>query len=331
MDSDDKWFNNPQFRLKITKNTKLFITLMQEDQKLSGKSYVPVNLMIARTKDPYNRLWERPDDDDIVLETTKSIQRNSKREIGQIVVLKKPPEKKSAYFIIVPNNEMEPKKGENKVFWLRLFSSEPIDVVPTAETQEVTIDGAWNDLTAGGRIRRKDGKDNAHWCKNPQYFLNLPFPTHFKVILRRMTYQKKTRGVKIGLCICRYDPHQGQDPNQDAKKKENEKLAKTKNRTRSPSPNKNTSPHIDKLIDQTKTFLEPPVMEYIERRLNIGTNEPYIESSFGAEEVSALYFKKNPTEGPFIIVPCLEEEDRTATFKLTSMCEFYDFLLMRFF
>lgn len=82
MDSDDKWFNNPQFRLKITKNTKLFITLMQEDQKLTNKSYVPVNLMIARTKDPQNRLWERPTEEDIVLETMKSIQRymNSVRE-----------------------------------------------------------------------------------------------------------------------------------------------------------------------------------------------------------------------------------------------------------
>lgn len=60
-------------------------------------------------------------------------------------------------------------------------------------------------------------------------------------------------------------------------------------------------------------------MDYIERKLSIGMNEPYIESSFGAEEVSSLYFKKNPTEGPFIIVPCLEEEDRIASFKLTSM------------
>ena len=75
MDSDDKWFNNPQFRLKITKNTKLFISLMQEDQKLTGKNYVPVNLMIARTKDPQNRLWERPTDEDIILETSKSISR----------------------------------------------------------------------------------------------------------------------------------------------------------------------------------------------------------------------------------------------------------------
>lgn len=71
-------------------------------------------------------------------------------------------------------------------------------------------------------------------------------------------------------------------------------------------------------MDQTKQFLEPPVMEYIERRLSINVNETYTESSFGAEEVACFYFKKNPTEGPFILVPCLEEEDKTANFKLTS-------------
>jgi len=59
-----------------------------------------------------------------------------------------------------------------------------------------------------------------------------------------MTYQKRTKGVKIGLCICRYDPQQGQDTNLDPKKKENEKYLK--NRSRSPSPNKTTVPHIDK-------------------------------------------------------------------------------------
>ena len=29
MESDDRWFNNPQFRVKITKDTKIYISLMQ--------------------------------------------------------------------------------------------------------------------------------------------------------------------------------------------------------------------------------------------------------------------------------------------------------------
>lgn len=29
MESDDRWFNNPQYRIKVTKDTKLYISLMQ--------------------------------------------------------------------------------------------------------------------------------------------------------------------------------------------------------------------------------------------------------------------------------------------------------------
>lgn len=50
MESDDRWFNNPQYRIKVTKDTKLYISLMQEDEKISGQSYAPVSFMIATTK-----------------------------------------------------------------------------------------------------------------------------------------------------------------------------------------------------------------------------------------------------------------------------------------
>jgi calpain len=30
-ESDDRWFNNPQFKIKVNKDTKLYISLMQED------------------------------------------------------------------------------------------------------------------------------------------------------------------------------------------------------------------------------------------------------------------------------------------------------------
>jgi len=34
-ETDDKWFNNPQFRIKVNKETKLYVSLMLEDQKLN--------------------------------------------------------------------------------------------------------------------------------------------------------------------------------------------------------------------------------------------------------------------------------------------------------
>lgn len=35
LDTDEKWFNNPQFKLKVTRETKMYISLMQEDDKLT--------------------------------------------------------------------------------------------------------------------------------------------------------------------------------------------------------------------------------------------------------------------------------------------------------
>ena len=35
-ESDDRWFNNPQYRIKVNKDTRLYISLMQEDEKIAA-------------------------------------------------------------------------------------------------------------------------------------------------------------------------------------------------------------------------------------------------------------------------------------------------------
>jgi len=67
MDSDDLWFNNPQYRLTVKRRTQLFISLMQADEKTSNKPYVPVNFLVIKTKDRRNRIWEK-DKDDVICE-----------------------------------------------------------------------------------------------------------------------------------------------------------------------------------------------------------------------------------------------------------------------
>lgn len=49
------------------------------------------------------------------------------------------------------------------------------------ETLEVSVEGNWNDDTAGGKRKDLSSKENPYWVKNPQYFLNLVEPTHLKV------------------------------------------------------------------------------------------------------------------------------------------------------
>lgn len=66
-DTNDRWFNNPQFRISVSKRTQIIISLMQEDEKISKRPYIPVNFLVVRTKSKRDRLWE-VDKDDIVME-----------------------------------------------------------------------------------------------------------------------------------------------------------------------------------------------------------------------------------------------------------------------
>jgi len=120
--------------------------------------------------------------------------------------------------------------------------------------------------------------------------------------LRKTGGFKRTKNVGVGLCICRYDVYnQNQKPKVTQTTKRGSIFASA----------------TEKLMALTAAQLEPPLMEMIERKLNVLPNEKYLESTFLNEEVAALYFFWNPTEGPFIIIPCLEEEDKQASYKLT--------------
>jgi len=66
-DTNDKWFNNPQYRISVDKKTQINISLMQEDEKMTKKPYIPVNFLLVRVTSKKDRLWE-VDKDDIMLE-----------------------------------------------------------------------------------------------------------------------------------------------------------------------------------------------------------------------------------------------------------------------
>ena len=56
VDSDDKWFNNPQYRISVNRKTSIVFSLMQEDRKILNKSYLPVNFLVIKTKDKKSRI-----------------------------------------------------------------------------------------------------------------------------------------------------------------------------------------------------------------------------------------------------------------------------------
>lgn len=74
LDSNDRWFNNPQYRFTVHKKTQVIISLMQEDEKISKRPYIPVNFLVVRVKSRRERLWE-VNKEDVVLEAGEGIQR----------------------------------------------------------------------------------------------------------------------------------------------------------------------------------------------------------------------------------------------------------------
>lgn len=71
-DTNDRWFNNPQFRISVTKKTNIIFSLMQEDEKVSKRPYIPVNFLIVRVKSKRDRLWE-VNKSDIVMEAAQGL------------------------------------------------------------------------------------------------------------------------------------------------------------------------------------------------------------------------------------------------------------------
>ena len=56
VDSDDKLFNNPQYRISVNRKTSIVFSLMQEDRKILNKSYLPANFLVIKTKDKKSRI-----------------------------------------------------------------------------------------------------------------------------------------------------------------------------------------------------------------------------------------------------------------------------------
>ena len=182
---------------------------MQEDFNTSGKPYIAVNFMVVRVKSKKDRLWEVKTED-IVLNAGSGAQRLGHREITEHLVLSNTHEKKNVHYIIIPNVENEDKinKKDGKLFFLRVFASEHVDLVELPKTIEQSFAGEWTKESAGGKRIDDKLKENQFWCRNPQYFLNVTKPTHLKITLKKKA-ARKTKNKFCGITITKaYPPTQ---------------------------------------------------------------------------------------------------------------------------
>ena len=323
-DTNDRWFNNPQYRISVTKKSNVILSLMQEDEKISKRPFIPVNFLVVRVKSKRDRLWEIKKED-IVLEAAAGSQRFAQREITKNCVLYPEHEKKPVHYMIIPNTDSsQNKKEEERPFFLRVFSSEPIDLVQLPNTIEFPLKGRWTAQTAGGRRIDEKGKENQFWCRNPQYFLNITRPTHLKIILKKKG-GKKYRGAPIGIVVTKAHSPTTPPATQIITGK-----AGGGNKMISSIPVNGVTyaqTLSQNLIKHEKgeniPEFEPPKLLNLERKLQILQGEWFQESYFKNDDVAALYAFYQPTQGPFIIVPSFAKEEYTSEFTLTSKCPFH--------
>lgn len=117
---------------------------------------------------------------------------------------------------------------------------------------------------------------------------------------------KKIKESTVGICICRHT-----DADKDGLIHEKVRTNLSEKRALM-----NTD-QTTKLLHQTQQHLQPPVMDMISRKLQVGPQEFYKESTFSTNDIAAMYFNFLPIEGPFVIIPCLDKVNYQAKYKLT--------------
>jgi len=316
LDTCDRWFNNPQFRLSVTKRTQVIISLMQEDFNISKRPIIPVNFLVVRVTSKRDRLWEI-DRDNIVLEAAPGGSSTELRELTRTLWLQPQHDKKDVHYIIVPNTEVAGninfnKREEERPFFLRVFASDHIDLVQQPLTFEESFQSKWSVNSSGGKY------GCANWCRNPQFFMNITKPTHIKVILRK----KGNRRIKdpIGFTVTK--------ANAPTTPPESTIIGKGKKGITMPtSMTINGQTYAaslstmnfkkEKGSDNIPEFELPRLNATLERKLQILEKEWYEETSYTSDEAAAKYFFFKPTMGPFVIVPSMIKDDKQSDFTLT--------------
>ena len=199
MDTDAKWFNNPQFRITLKGRLKLLvITLYQRDVRMlpiNNSKLLAIDFQVLRGRGN-GRIWEL-DKDDVVGKPRegKLGQREIVCKLRDLYSGKTPGS--LLHLVVVPNviGEGVGVAG-GREFWVRIFASSHIEVVCLDETCEVGEADSWNEKTAGGKRLTLNGAHNPFWCTNPQYSLTLYRPTHVKVYIYIIIY------IYIDYSVC---------------------------------------------------------------------------------------------------------------------------------
>ena len=191
MDGYASWFCNPQYRLLCSTNTELWVSVTPYSSFDNEGQEVNLDMTITLTTskmkpDASMQLWgydkfthQSSEKDDLTASSVKDKGQESclwgvKCEPGNY------------YHIIVNAN----KRGLEGSFLLRVFSHAPILMEEVPTTPMHTMHGEWKRIrdkdSTGGNLTYNptDGtvKENAKFCQNPQYHIELGIYTLYTLI-----------------------------------------------------------------------------------------------------------------------------------------------------
>ena len=347
VDTEDRFFLNPQYKIEITPGTRLNISLMQEDKKIQDNNYLSVAFLLIYCKGRFSRVWEIKDENIIrkavsEFENPEDGEKSNKREttiqLDYFETLKKINENRKKkiprgepiHMNLIPyidyNTKYETEKqgklvqfkihAVETVFWLRLFASTNIYVSELSRPYECSATSSWSqdkNFSAGGAryiTDRGKTRENSKWPINPQYLITFDKNISMKIILKKTNGHFSVEDNKIGFLMTK--PEKSQDRGISIKSKTTGDFHKTTN-----NPFMKTD-QISRVMESTQRILNPKnsVLNDIYPKMFINNSEWVAESSYSNSYCSCLFMKFNKIDSPLIVIPTLDLPNSPFDFEL---------------
>ena len=347
VDTEDRFFLNPQYKIEITPGTRLNISLMQEDKKTQENNYLSVAFLLIYCKGRYSRVWEikeeniirkavsefeNPDDGEKLNKRETMIQVDYYDTLRKINEgrKKKIPRGEPIQMNLIPyidyNTKYETERqgklvqfkihAVETVFWLRLFASTNIYVNELARPYECSATSTWSqdkNFSAGGAryiTDRGKTRENSNWPINPQYLITFDKNISMKIILKKTNGHFSVEDNKIGFLMTKPE-------------KNRETIVSTKSKTASDFNKTMNNPfiktdQISRVMESTQRILNPKnnLLIDIYPKMFINNSEWVAESSYSNSYCSCLFMKFNKIDSPLIIIPTLDLPNSPFDFEL---------------
>ena len=347
VDTEDRFFLNPQYKIEITPGTRLNTSLMQEDKKTQENNYLSVAFLLIYCKGRYSRVWEikeeniirkavsefeNPDDGEKLNKRETMIQVDYYDTLRKINEgrKKKIPRGEPIQMNLIPyidyNTKYETERqgklvqfkihAVETVFWLRLFASTNIYVNELARPYECSATSTWSqdkNFSAGGAryiTDRGKTRENSNWPINPQYLITFDKNISMKIILKKTNGHFSVEDNKIGFLMTK--PEKSRDTIVSTKSKTASDFSKTMN-----NPFIKTD-QISRVMESTQRILNPKnnLLIDIYPKMFINNSEWVAESSYSNSYCSCLFMKFNKIDSPLIIIPTLDLPNSPFDFEL---------------